>query len=80
MGNKSVLPSVLSQKAARRLLEVNGWVMTVGGKHSVKMEKEGERPITLPMHKGRDCSPGLRDAILRQAGLKGGNDEQPWNS
>jgi predicted RNA binding protein YcfA (HicA-like mRNA interferase family) len=61
---------VLSQKAARKLLEHNGWTMTRGGKHVVKMTKPGERPITLPHHKGRDYPPGLTAAILRQAGLK----------
>ena len=57
----------LSQKSARKLLESHGWVMTVGGKHSVKMVKDGHRPITLPMHRGKDYSPGLTRAILRQA-------------
>ena len=61
---------VLNQKKARRLLEENGWIMTAGGKHSVKMEKQGERPITLPIHKGRDYSKALTAAILRQARLK----------
>ena len=43
----------------------------LGGKHNVKMERPGERPITLPMHKGQDYSPSLTAAILRQAGLRG---------
>ena len=63
------LPKTLSQKTAKKLLEANGWAATRGGKHVVKMEKAGERPITLPNHHGRDYSPGLRKAILRQAGL-----------
>lgn len=65
------LPRVLNQRKAKKLLEEHGWVETLGGKHTVKMEKEACRPITLPMHGGRDWSPGLTDAILRQAGLKG---------
>lgn len=64
------LPSVLSQKSAIELLTGIGWEPTGGGKHQVKMEKAGERPITLPQHKGQDYSPGLRNAILKQAGLK----------
>jgi predicted RNA binding protein YcfA (HicA-like mRNA interferase family) len=60
---------VHNQRSMRRLLEENGWTMTRGGKHSVKMEKPGHRPITLPQHKGRDYGPGLTAAILRQAGL-----------
>lgn len=60
----------LSQKSAIKLLEENGWTRTVGGKHQVKMTKPGQRPITLPQHKGRDYSAGLASAILKQAGLK----------
>jgi predicted RNA binding protein YcfA (HicA-like mRNA interferase family) len=60
----------LSQRKARALLEANGWTMTRGGKHSIKMEKPGQRPITLPRHKGADYGKALTAAILRQAGLK----------
>ena len=60
----------LNQKRARTLLEQNGWTMTIGGKHVVKMQKDGHRPITLPKHKGQDYSPGLTGAILKQAGIK----------
>jgi len=63
----------LSQRQAKRLLERNGWTETIGAKHVVKMEKEGRRPITLPHHGGSDYSPSLTAAILRQAGLKGGD-------
>ncbi len=58
-----------NQKSVRKLLEQNGWTQTTGGKHAVKMTKPGCRPITLPMHKGRDYSPGLTASILRQAGV-----------
>ena len=71
LGNNQDIPRVMSQRTAKRLLKEHGWVETVGGKHSVKMEKDGERPITLPMHQGRDYSAALTNAILRQAGLKG---------
>jgi predicted RNA binding protein YcfA (HicA-like mRNA interferase family) len=72
------LPKTLNQRTARALLEANGWVCTQGGKHVIKMEKPGQRPITLPANKRRDYSPGLRSAILREAGLKGaaGSDEE----
>jgi predicted RNA binding protein YcfA (HicA-like mRNA interferase family) len=60
---------VLYQKAAIRLLEANGWTRTVGGKDAVKMEKEGRRPITLPMHAGRDYGPHLTASIRKAAGL-----------
>lgn len=58
-----------NQKSMRKLLEQNGWTQTRGGKHVVKMTKPGCRPITLPMHKGRDYSPRLTASILRQAGV-----------
>ena len=67
----SRLPRVLNQQSAKRLLEDNGWEETLGGKHVVKMEKPGRRPITLPKHRGHDYSRDLTDRILRQAGLKG---------
>ena len=48
---------------------------TVGGKHVVKMTKPGHRPITLPHDKGGGGYPiGLSMAILRQAGLRGGDE------
>jgi len=59
----------LNQKRAIRVLVQHGWAKGTGGKHSVKMTKAGERPITLPMHRGGDYSPSLSRAILRQAGI-----------
>jgi predicted RNA binding protein YcfA (HicA-like mRNA interferase family) len=61
----------MNQRAARQLLQDNGWTEERGGKHNVKMTKEGERPITLPHHGGGDYSRDLTERILRQAGLKG---------
>jgi predicted RNA binding protein YcfA (HicA-like mRNA interferase family) len=58
-----------NQKSMRKLLIAHGWSESRGGKHVVKMTKPGERPITLPMHRGRDYGKGLERAILRQAGL-----------
>lgn len=71
MGKDRPIPRRLCQKTAIELLEANGWVRTIGGKHNVKMEKKGQRPITLPKHGGADWSAGLTAAILKQAGLKG---------
>lgn len=65
------IPSTLSQRTAKRLLEAHGWIETQGGKHVVKMEKLGQRPITLPANKPWDYPKGLTAAILRQAGLTG---------
>ena len=45
------------------------------GKHVVKMTKPGHRPITLPHDKGGGGYPiGLTIAIMRQAGLRGGDE------
>ena len=77
MAGKRGLPRVLNQQKAKKLLEAEGWIETLGGKHVVKMEKEGCRPITLPMHHGKDYSVSLTSAILRQAGLKRGSDDEP---
>jgi len=62
------------QRSMKRLLEANGWTETLGGKHVVKMTKPGHRPITLPHDKGGGGYPvGLTIAIMRQAGLRGGD-------
>jgi predicted RNA binding protein YcfA (HicA-like mRNA interferase family) len=63
------MADLLNQKSARRLLEQHGWKRTAGGKHVIKMEKPGHRPITLPKHRGADYSRGLSRAIRREAGL-----------
>jgi predicted RNA binding protein YcfA (HicA-like mRNA interferase family) len=60
---------LLSQKTAKKLLEQNGWEQTAGGKHVIKMKKSGQRPITLPRHKGQDYGKSLTARILDQAGL-----------
>ena len=67
---------VHNQRSMKRLLESNGWTETRGGKHVITMEKPVHRPSPLPMHRGQDYSPSLRDAILRQAGLKGGEGNE----
>lgn len=64
----------MTQREAMSLLEANGWEEQQGGKHSVKMVKEGHRPITLPTHRRGSYGKRLTSAILRQAGLKGGDD------
>jgi predicted RNA binding protein YcfA (HicA-like mRNA interferase family) len=70
---------VLNQASALKLLEKHGWTQTPGGSHQVKMEKEGCRPITLPANHRKDYPKGLRQAILREAGLAGpgASEEQP---
>lgn len=62
------IPKVLNHDSMKRLLEAYGWVCTAGGKHVTKMEKAGNRPITIPNH-GEDFGKDLRSRMLRQAGI-----------
>ncbi len=62
--------SAINETTAR----ANGWIETAGGKHVAKMTKPGHRPITLPHDKGGGYPIGLSMAIMRQAGLKGGDE------
>ncbi len=62
-------PKTMTQREAQKLLEANGWVCTAGGKHGVKMEKKGQRPVTLPTHNGAKYSVSLTREILKQGGL-----------
>ena len=66
-------PARHNQRSMKRLLEANGWTETAGGKHVVKMTKPGQRPITPPDDKGGGYPIGLTVAIMRQAGLRGGD-------
>ncbi len=59
-------PKTINQKSGKKLLERYGYTVTRGGKHVVKMEKEGCRPITLPKHKGAEYGKSLSAEILRQ--------------
>jgi hypothetical protein len=58
-----------TQRQWIEILEDAGWTRGRGGKHQVKMTKEGERPITLPENKRRVYSKGFEAALKRQAGL-----------
>lgn len=62
-----------TQKTLKKRLEAEGWREKTGGKHVVKMVKEGERPITIPMLKGETLPIGLTQAILKQAGIEDDN-------
>lgn len=65
----SAAPKTINQKSGQKLLESVGYVRSKGGKHVVKMVKDGERPITLPMHHGQEYSKDLTRAILKTAGI-----------
>ena len=41
-----------TQKALIKMLKDHGWERSVGGKHQVKMTREGHRPVTIPEFKG----------------------------
>ena len=66
------IPKTLNHDSLKALLEANGWTCTPGGKHSTKMVKDGQRPITIPRKSGQDFGADLKARILRQAGLSGG--------
>ena len=66
-GARSGVPSgamakLLNQRRAIRLLTNDGWTETRGGKHVVKMVKDGQRPVTLP----RSRRPGVLVRDRRQ--------------
>ena len=58
-----------TQKDWIKRLKAAGWAKERGGKHQVKMTKEGHRPITLPENKRQAYSKGFEAALRRQAGL-----------
>jgi predicted RNA binding protein YcfA (HicA-like mRNA interferase family) len=59
----------VTQKQWIKRLQHAGWKREVGGNHQTKMTKKGQRPITLPEHKGAVYSKGLEADIRKQAGL-----------
>lgn len=64
-GGKSTMP--MTQKEMVKLLTANGWTKTKGGKGShVKLEKAGERPITIPHG---EINKYTERSIKKQAGL-----------
>jgi predicted RNA binding protein YcfA (HicA-like mRNA interferase family) len=60
------MAGTLSQKTAKRLAEENGWTETQGGRHNIKMEKPGCRPVTLPHHGGKEWGKDLSARVRRQ--------------
>lgn len=64
-GGKSAMP--MTQKEMVKLLSANGWIKTKGGKGShIKMEKQGERPITVPHG---ELNKYTERGIRKQAGI-----------
>lgn len=59
-----------TQKALIKMLKDHGWERSVGGRHQVKMTRDGHRPVTIPEFKGETLPVGLSQAILKQAGIE----------
>jgi len=64
------LPKTMNQSEAISLLERYGWKQGEGGKHNVKMEKAGCRPVPLPKKQGAQYTVEMTRRILKEAGLK----------
>ncbi|MDQ3986891.1 MAG: type II toxin-antitoxin system HicA family toxin [Actinomycetota bacterium] len=63
-------PKRFTQRELIKKLEEGGWTRRPGGRHQVKMVKEGERPVTIPQYQGKALPIGLSQAILKQAGVE----------
>jgi predicted RNA binding protein YcfA (HicA-like mRNA interferase family) len=74
-----IVARLLDQRSATRLLQENGWRLGKPGRHVVKMVKDGERPITLPRHRGAVYGKGLTQAIIKQAKLDL-TEDSGWSS
>ena len=69
MGSKSTVPKTMTGKELVRLLEKNGWVVIrTRGSHCT-LKKDGEQPVTVPVHT-KELSDGLLKAILKRTGIK----------
>lgn len=55
-----------------KLLREAGWRQEAGGKHQVKMTKQGRRPVTLPDNHRRAYSKGFEAQLRREVRLDGG--------
>lgn len=49
-----------------KLLREAGWRQEAGGKHQVKMTKQGRRPVTLPDNHRRAYSKGFEAQLRRE--------------
>ena len=56
----------LTQSQWIQLLRRDGWRQEAGGKHQVKMTKQGRRPITLPDNHRRAYSKGFEAQLRRE--------------
>lgn len=55
-----------------KVLREEGWRQEAGGRHQVKMTKQGMRPITLPDNHRRAYAKGFEAQLRREARLDGG--------
>ena len=54
-----------------KLLREAGWRQEAGGKHQVKMTKQGRRPVTLPDNHRRAYSKGFEAQLRREVRFEG---------
>ena len=60
----------MTGKELVKLLKAEGWILDrVSGSHHI-MIKEGRRSIPIPVHGKKDILIGLKNKILKQAGIK----------
>jgi len=60
----------MTGKELIKILKKNGWVLDrISGSHHILI-KEGKRAVPVPVHRKKDLSKGLLNAILKQTGIK----------
>ena len=62
-------------REAIRLIEDDGWrLVRARGSHRQYRHPTKRGRVTIPGHLGDDLAPGTWNSILKQAGLKGGEE------
>lgn len=60
----------ISGKKLCKILEENGWVLSIiSGSHHVFIKENEEARIVVPVHGNKEIKTGLLKAILKTAGL-----------
>ena len=62
----------MTQRQWISLLRSDGWRQEAGGKHQVKMTKQGRRPVTLPDNHRRAYAKGFEAQLRRELRQNGG--------
>ena len=62
----------MTGKELVKTLQKNGWTIDrIQGSHHI-MIKYGHKPVSIPVHSGKDLPVGLLNKLLKDTGLKGG--------